>query len=215
MLPLFEEPLYYAGSFFADIRRPAFTLLWIFAGVVLLKFGGAVVSAVDSTPIFGTLMELVGFWVVFNFVRQNLLTVGDRDRLTQSYQQWRRSIFGPDTATPRATTQLRSVPSPTAATSPSSAAKDSTEPSQKLFAGVTGTVQVLIPLTGVVDIEALRAKVEKDLAKVEAEIKSLSGRLSNAGFVDKAPADVVQGARNSLAEAEAQATILKARLAML
>jgi valyl-tRNA synthetase len=80
---------------------------------------------------------------------------------------------------------------------------------------VTGTVQVLIPLTGVVDVEALRAKVEKDLAKVEAEIKALSGRLSNPDFVEKAPADVVQGARNALAEAEAQATILTARLAML
>ncbi|WP_397443333.1 hypothetical protein [Phormidium sp. FACHB-77] len=66
-----------------------------------------------------------------------------------------------------------------------------------------------------VDVDALKAKVEKDLGKVEAEIKSLSGRLSNPGFVDKAPADVVQGARDSLAEAEAQATILKERLAML
>ncbi|MFQ4138372.1 valine--tRNA ligase [Nodosilinea sp. PGN35] len=223
MLPLFEEPLHYAGAFFADIRRPAFTLLWIFAGVVLLKFGGALVAAVDSTPLFGTLMELVGLLVVFNFVRQNLLTGADRDRLTQRYQAWRRSIFGPVGAQPRAVAPPRPMPSPAAQPGPGSAlegstkgsAEESTEPPQKLFAGVTGTVQVLIPLTGVVDIEALRAKVEKDLAKVEAEIKSLSGRLSNSGFVDKAPADVVQGARDALAEAEAQAAILKARLAML
>ncbi|MEA5449502.1 valine--tRNA ligase [Leptolyngbya sp. CCNP1308] len=215
MLPLFEEPLHYAGSFFADIRRPAYTLLWILAGVILLRFSGAVVTAVDSTPIFGTLMELVGLWFVFNFVRQNLLTGGDRDRLAQTYQQWRRNIFGPDTATPQATTQLRPMPSATNQSSHSSAAEASAEPPQKLFAGVTGTVQVLIPLTGVVDIEALRAKVEKDLAKVEAEIKSLSGRLSNSGFVDKAPADVVQGARDALAEAKAQAAILKSRLGML
>jgi valyl-tRNA synthetase len=66
-----------------------------------------------------------------------------------------------------------------------------------------------------VDVDALRAKVEKDLGKVEAEIKSLSGRLGNPGFVDKAPADVVQGARDALAEAEAQAAILKSRLALL
>jgi valyl-tRNA synthetase len=74
---------------------------------------------------------------------------------------------------------------------------------------------VLIPLTGVVDVDALRAKVEKDLAKVENEIKSLTGRLSNPGFVDQAPPEVVQGARDSLAEAQAQATILQSRLAML
>ncbi len=217
MQPLFEEPLHYAGSFFADIRRPAFTLLWLFAGLVALKFTGALVSAVDSTPIFGTLMELVGLWVAFNFVRQNLLTGSDRAQLNQTYQQWRRKIFGPDTAASRGTTpRLAPAPAPVALIESASAPEATvSEPPQKLFAGVTGTVQVLIPLTGVVDVDALRAKVEKDLAKVENEIKALTGRLSNPGFVDKAPSEVVQGARDSLAEAEAQAAILKSRLAML
>ena len=84
-----------------------------------------------------------------------------------------------------------------------------------MFAGVTGTVQILIPLTGVVDVDALRAKLEKDLTKAEGEMKSLNGRLGNQGFVSKAPADVVQGARDALAEAEKQATLVKERLAML
>ncbi|MGB6016123.1 MAG: valine--tRNA ligase, partial [Nodosilinea sp.] len=72
ILPLFEEPLHYARAFFATVRRPAFTLLWILVGLVGLKFAGSLVAAVDSTPLFGTLMELVGLWVAFNFVRQNL-----------------------------------------------------------------------------------------------------------------------------------------------
>nr|WP_228025041.1 hypothetical protein [cf. Phormidesmis sp. LEGE 11477] len=84
-----------------------------------------------------------------------------------------------------------------------------------MFAGVTGTVQVLIPLTGVVDVDALRAKLEKDLAKAEGEMKSLNGRLGNQGFVNQAPAEVVQGARDALAEAEKQATLVRERLAML
>ncbi|MEL6470486.1 MAG: valine--tRNA ligase [Cyanobacteria bacterium J06623_4] len=86
---------------------------------------------------------------------------------------------------------------------------------RKMFAGVTGTVQVLIPLTGVVDVDALRAKLEKDLAKAEGEITSLNGRLGNKGFVDKAPAAVVQGARDALAEAEKQTGLIRERLAML
>ncbi len=221
MQPLFEEPLQSAGAFFANIRRPAFTLLWVFAGLVALRFTGALVGAVDSTPIFGPLTELVGIWVAFNFVRQNLLTKGDRAQLNQTYQQWQRKIFGPDQALPNPT-QPRLTAAPTPAVPPSDGTsttpaqtEQSAEPPQKLFAGVTGTVQVLIPLTGVVDVDALRAKVEKDLAKVENEIKSLTGRLSNPGFVDKAPPEVVQGARDSLAEAEAQANILQSRLAML
>ena len=48
-----------------------------------------------------------------------------------------------------------------------------------MIAGVVGTVQVLIPLEGVVDIEALRTKLQRDLTKVESEIVSLTQRLAN------------------------------------
>ncbi|MEG4805299.1 valine--tRNA ligase [Microcoleus sp. ARI1-B5] len=80
------------------------------------------------------------------------------------------------------------------------------------IAGVVGTVQVLIPLAGVVDLVALRAKIEKKLGKVEAEIKHTAARLTNQKFVDKATPDVVQGARDALAESEKQAEILRDRL---
>ncbi|MBD1929541.1 valine--tRNA ligase [Trichocoleus sp. FACHB-90] len=85
----------------------------------------------------------------------------------------------------------------------------------KAIAGVVGTIQVLIPLAGVVDVDALRAKLDKNLSKVEAEAKSLSGRLGNANFVEKAAPDVVQKARDALAEAEKQAEILRERLERL
>ncbi len=215
--PWLEQPLHYANSFLADVRRPVLSLLLIFAGLVGLKFASAVVHAVDTTPLFGPLMELVGIWVVATFVRRNLLTAGDRRQLVRSYQAWRKSIVG-DSQPQAGSTSLPSESSPETQVLPpaaSTAAEPTAEPDRKLFAGVTGTVQVLIPLTGVVDVDALRAKVEKDLAKVDGEIKSLAGRLSNPGFVDKAPPDVVQGARDALAEAETQAAILRSRLAML
>ena len=82
-------------------------------------------------------------------------------------------------------------------------------------AGVVGTTQVLISLDGVVDVEALREKLQKELSKIEAEIQSLSSRLSNPGFVNKAPAEVIQGARDALAEAQKQAEILRDRLSHL
>lgn len=86
---------------------------------------------------------------------------------------------------------------------------------ESVIAGVIGTIQVLIPLTGVVDVEALRAKLKKDITKLEAEVKSLSTRLNNPNFVNKAPAEVVQGAREALAEAETQLQILQERLRRL
>ena len=85
------------------------------------------------------------------------------------------------------------------------------EPGQ-VIAGVTGTVQVLIPLTGLVDVAALQAKLQKKIDKVEKDIKSLTGRLNNPGFVNKAPESVIQGAKNDLAEARKQAEILQERL---
>jgi len=89
------------------------------------------------------------------------------------------------------------------------------EPMKQTVVGVTGTVQVLIPLAGVVDIAALRAKVEKDLGKIEKESQVLQARLGNPGFVNKAPQDVVQGARDTLEQLQIQAQILRDRLSNL
>lgn len=86
---------------------------------------------------------------------------------------------------------------------------------ESVIAGVIGTIQVLIPLTGVVDVEALRAKLKKDIAKLEAEVTALAARLNNPNFVNKAPAEVVQGAREALAEARTQLQILQERLRRL
>ena len=88
------------------------------------------------------------------------------------------------------------------------------EPKQAI-ASVVGTTQVLVPLTGLVDIQAFRAKLEKKLGKIEGEIKALSSRLNNSGFVNKAPAEVVQGAKDALAEAQTQAEILRERIQRL
>ncbi len=83
------------------------------------------------------------------------------------------------------------------------------------IASVVGTIQVLIPLAGVVDVAALRAKLEKKLSKVEAEIKSITTKLANPNFAERARPEVVQGARDNLVEAEKQGEILRDRLAQL
>jgi valyl-tRNA synthetase len=81
--------------------------------------------------------------------------------------------------------------------------------------GVVGTVQALIQLAGVLDIEALITRTEKKISKIEKEIQSVSKRLSSKNFVEKADPEVVQAARDSLAEAEKQAEILRDRAQQL
>lgn len=90
-----------------------------------------------------------------------------------------------------------------------------TEEVNQAIAGVVATVEILIPLSGLVDISVLRAKLEKNLGKVEGEIKSLSDRLNNPSFVEKAPEALIQKTKQALAEAEKQAQILQERLKRL
>ena len=80
-------------------------------------------------------------------------------------------------------------------------------PVAKALAGVSGELQVLLPIEGLVDLEALQGRLEKDIAKAEKEIKGLAGRLGNPNFSDKAPATVVAECKAKLAEAEAQADL--------
>jgi valyl-tRNA synthetase len=64
-------------------------------------------------------------------------------------------------------------------------------------------------------LDALRTRLERDLAKAEKEMAGLQGRLANPNFADKAPAAVVAECRANLAEATAQAELARQRLADL
>jgi valyl-tRNA synthetase len=90
-----------------------------------------------------------------------------------------------------------------------------TEEISQAIASVVGTIQILIPLGGVIEIDKLTAKLKKKLSKIETEIKSLEGRLNNPNFVNKAPEEVIDTARSALNESKIQAEILENRLRLL
>jgi valyl-tRNA synthetase len=72
-----------------------------------------------------------------------------------------------------------------------------------------GQVAITVPQQS---LDALQARLEKDLARAEKEISGLAARLANPNFADKAPAEVVAECRANLAEAEAQADLARQRL---
>ena len=100
-------------------------------------------------------------------------------------------------------------------TSTRAADAESAPVSARCLAAVSGELQVLLPIEGLVDLDALRGRLEKDIAKAEKEIKGLAGRLANPNFAGKAPPDVVAECQANLAEAEAQAALARQRLADL
>ncbi|MGB1118017.1 MAG: valine--tRNA ligase [Parvibaculales bacterium] len=80
---------------------------------------------------------------------------------------------------------------------------------------VLGEAVFALPLADVIDIDAERARLQKEIGKTEGEIKKLAGKLSNEGFLAKAPEDVVAENRARLSEEEARRDKLNSALARL
>jgi valyl-tRNA synthetase len=73
---------------------------------------------------------------------------------------------------------------------------------------VAGGLALEVPLAGLIDVEAERVRLEKEMEKVRREIESLQRKLSQASFVERAPKEVVEENRRRLAEYEDRAAKL-------
>ncbi len=76
---------------------------------------------------------------------------------------------------------------------------------------VVGSVEIYIPLSGMVDMGEERARLEKELTGLQVQIKRLE-KLLGSDFANKAPAAVVQKERERLAAFQETAEKLKAQL---
>jgi valyl-tRNA synthetase len=88
-------------------------------------------------------------------------------------------------------------------------------PSGEPSAHVAGLGELFVPLRGAVDASAVRDRLEKDLTKVEKELRGAEAKLSRADFVDKAPADVVEKERAKAAGLRERRATLEKHLAVL
>ena len=80
---------------------------------------------------------------------------------------------------------------------------------------VLGEATLALPLADVIDVDAEKARLSKDIAKLEGEIMKISGKLGNKGFLDKAPEAVIEENKARLAEEEARRDKLQSALARL
>ncbi|KRE85412.1 valine--tRNA ligase [Rhodanobacter sp. Soil772] len=67
-------------------------------------------------------------------------------------------------------------------------------------AAVVGTLRVLIPLAGLIDLGAEKTRLAKEIGRIEVEIRKCEGKLGNANFVANAPAEVVAQERQRIAD---------------
>jgi len=72
--------------------------------------------------------------------------------------------------------------------------------------------ELYLPMEGLVDVGAERARLNRELQKIEAEIAKAEQRLANPAFAQKAPPHVLQEHRQRLAEWQAKHDQVKAAL---
>jgi valyl-tRNA synthetase len=65
---------------------------------------------------------------------------------------------------------------------------------------ITDSATIFLPLSDIIDFEKEKARLEGEKKKLEGEIERIEKKLSNEGFVAKAPAAVVDGEKAKMAK---------------
>jgi valyl-tRNA synthetase len=79
---------------------------------------------------------------------------------------------------------------------------------QTVVSGVT----YALPIADIIDLDRERARLEKEIARLQGDIKKIDQKLADQDFVARAPEDIISEQRTRRAEAEAVAAKLSAAL---
>ena len=77
---------------------------------------------------------------------------------------------------------------------------------------VAGDLKVMVPMAGLIDVEAESRRVTKEIDKLTRELKRVDGKLANENFLAKAPAAVVAKERDKGDAWRAQLRVLTQQL---
>ncbi|MGE5554500.1 MAG: valine--tRNA ligase [Betaproteobacteria bacterium] len=83
---------------------------------------------------------------------------------------------------------------------------------EKAVTAIAAGAEVFLPLAGLVDVAKERERLTRELAEATAEVERLRTKLGNAGFVERAPAEVVAREREKLSVAEERRELARSRL---
>ena len=92
---------------------------------------------------------------------------------------------------------------------------DRNQVTEKTVSAVTMAGELFIPLGDLVDFDKEIARLSKELENIGKEMNRSRGMLNNAGFIAKAPAQLVQQEKDKLEAAAAKAEALEKRIAEL
>ena len=88
------------------------------------------------------------------------------------------------------------------------------KPDQAAHAAARG-VEIYVPLKGLIDINQETARLTKELGVIEKDLAKIKGKLSNDGFLAKAPADVIEKEKAKESELSGKRDSITGRLKIL
>ena len=77
------------------------------------------------------------------------------------------------------------------------------------IAAVVRNIEIFLPLSGLVDLEAERARLNKQLEKLEKELLAINNKLNNQNFISNAKAEVVDKEREKYNEVNTKVELVK------
>ena len=80
---------------------------------------------------------------------------------------------------------------------------------------LVGDLKVMVPLAGLIDLDAERGRIGKEVDKAQQELEKIDKKLSNEAFVAKAPEAVVNKDRERAAELQTTLQTLQKQIAAL
>ena len=78
---------------------------------------------------------------------------------------------------------------------------------------LAGDLEILVPMAGLIDVEAEVARLNKEIEKLDKDVLKTRNKLDNDAFVSKAPEQVVDAEKQKLADAERAIARLNSQLA--
>ena len=102
-----------------------------------------------------------------------------------------------------------------AAVEPLNVSLTTPEKPENAMAAVVSGVEIYMPLKGLIDVDKETARLNKELLTLDKELARVSGKLSNEGFVAKAPPDVIEKEKAKQQEFEEKVKAINERLSYL
>ena len=80
---------------------------------------------------------------------------------------------------------------------------------------VTDCARIFIPLADIIDVEKEMARLNKEKKAVQKDLDFLNGKLSNQGFLAKAPEKLIEAEKAKLAKAQEKMAKIEESIAAL